>query len=634
MRKNFALEIESIITRLEPIRREVLQAEQHFRKELDQVYPANLQSARNLVHYVGLRRHDIRELQEDLGRLALSSLGRLESHVVATLDAVVALLYKLAGKTWNGRTIEDTFTEFDSGSALLEKHAIESLGQAPDNRNVRIMVTMPSEAANDPNLVHNFLDRGMNIMRINCAHDNACEWLRMVENLRAAQKETGKQCRIAFDLAGPKLRTGPVAPSSGIIRWKPIRNELGQVISPAYVSFCSEDYSSAEETTAIPVKGSTFRHARVGDIVELTDTRGRVRILPIVEVDPVSCVCTNDRTGYVIQGTKLLLRRGKELLYEDEVGALPEVEHALSLSVGDDLLLTPVDVPGKPAEQEEDEAEYKPAQIGCSLAEVFTDAMPGERIFFDDGKIGGVIRTVQRNGAESRLTVKITQAASGNAKLRAEKGINLPDTKLRISALTAKDREDLEFAIRYGDLVSLSFVRRPEDVAELIQELNRLGATQTGIILKIENRPAVEALPRILLTVMARPTAAVMLARGDLGVEIGFERMAEIQEQILWICEAAHVPVIWATQVLESLVKRGLPSRGEVTDAAMSGRAECVMLNKGPHVLLALDFLSDVLCRMEGHQTKKSALMRKLGVAEMAWKQSEKQQRKSSRRDR
>ena len=111
-----------------------------------------------------------------------------------------------------------------------------------------------------------------------------------------------------------------------------------------------------------------------------------------------------------------------------------------------------------------------------------------------------------------------------------------------------------------------------------------------------------------------------MVARGDLGVEIGFERMAEIQEQILWICEAAHVPVIWATQVLESLVKRGLPSRAEVTDAAMSGRAECVMLNKGPHILLALDFLCDVLGRMAGHQTKKSALMRRLSVAEMAWK--------------
>ena len=186
--------------------------------------------------------------------------------------------------------------------------------------------------------------------------------------------------------------------------------------------------------------------------------------------------------------------------------------------------------------------------------------------------------------------------------------------------MTPKDRQDLEFASRHGDLISLSFVRRPEDVAELIHELDCLGAGDTGIIIKIENRPAVEALPQILLTAMRRPKIAVMVARGDLGVEIGLERMAEIQEEILWLCEAAHVPVIWATQVLESLAKRGLPSRAEVTDAAMSGRAECVMLNKGPHMLLALDFLCDVLARVKEHQTKKSALMRKLSVAEMALK--------------
>jgi len=621
MSRNFIQEVESLISRLQPIRLEVLLAEQHFRKELDHVYSGNLQSARNLVHYLSLRRHDIRELQEDLGRLALTSLGRLESRVIATLDALMALLHKLAGKNWKGRGIEETFAEFDSGSILLEKHTVEALGEAPADRNVRIMVTMPSEAADDPNLVRNFLNRGMNIMRINCAHDSAVEWLRMVENLRAAQKETGIACKIAFDLAGPKLRTGPISPSRGIVRWKPARNELGQVTRSAYITFCGENYSSGDETIAIPVKGSIFRHAQAGYTIELTDTRGRARTLLVVEVDQSSCVCTNDRTGYVIQGTKLRLFRGKELLYEDEVGALPVVEHALFLSVGDDLLVTPVEVLGKPAEYEEDEVDYRPAQIGCSLSAVFSDAKHGERIFFDDGKIEGVIRAVHKEGVEPRLEVKITNAVNGTAKLRAEKGINLPDTKLSISSLTPKDREDLEFATKYGDLVSLSFVRRPEDVAELIQELDRLGAMQTEIILKIENRAAVEALPRILLTAMGRPTVtAVMVARGDLGVEIGFERMAEIQEQILWICEAGHVPVIWATQVLESLAKRGLPSRAEVTDAAMSGRAECVMLNKGPHILLALDFLCDVLSRMEGHQTKKSALMRKLSVAERAWK--------------
>jgi pyruvate kinase len=106
---NLALEIESIISRLQPIRLEVLQAAQDFKEELDYVYSGNLQGARNLVHYLSLRRHDIRELQEDLGRLALSSLGRLESHVIATLDALMALLHKIEGKNWDGRAIEETF---------------------------------------------------------------------------------------------------------------------------------------------------------------------------------------------------------------------------------------------------------------------------------------------------------------------------------------------------------------------------------------------------------------------------------------------------------------------------------------------------------------------------------------------
>ena len=620
MSRNLIHEIESVIARLQPIRLDVSQAEHHFRRELDHVHLGHLESARNLTHYLSLRGHDLRDLQHDLGRLGLSSLGRLESHALATLDAVLAALHKLANKPWLGRAIEETFSDFDQGSILLDKNTTDSLGEAPVDRKVRIMVTMPSEAANDPAVARDFLLRGMNIMRVNCAHDGPEEWRRMVEHLRLAEKETGKSCKIAFDLAGPKLQTGPVSPGPGIIRWKPVRNELGQVITPAFVAFYTQPYFPDGQMIGIPIKGSILQHARHGDVVELTDTRGRERTLQVVDVDDSCCVCTNDRTGYVIQGTKLRLLRGNEILCEDEVGNLPEVEHSFSLSVGDDLLLTPEGVFGKPAVHNDEEVVYQPAQIGCSLPEVFTDARPGERIFFDDGKIGGVIRSIHNGNGETRLEVKITHAANGTAKLRADKGINLPDTKLSISALTPKDRQDLEFASRHGDLVSLSFVRRPEDVAELIHELDSLGATHSGIILKIENRPAVEALPQILLTAMRREKLAVMVARGDLGVEIGFERMAEIQEEILWLCEAAHVPVIWATQVLESLAKRGLPSRAEVTDAAMSGRAECVMLNKGPHILLALDFLCDVLARMKGHQTKKSALMRKLNVAELALK--------------
>jgi pyruvate kinase len=103
-----------------------------------------------------------------------------------------------------------------------------------------------------------------------------------------------------------------------------------------------------------------------------------------------------------------------------------------------------------------------------------------------------------------------------------------------------------------------------------------------------------------------------MIARGDLAVECGYQRLAEVQEELLWICEAAHLPAIWATQVLEGLAKNGVPSRAEVTDAAMGERAECVMLNKGPHILAAVSALDDILRRMEEHQSKKTAQLRAL----------------------
>ena len=514
---------------------------------------------------------------------------------------------------------EGTFGDFDLGSSLLTHNANDAPGEMPADRRVRIMVTMPSEAANNSALIRDFLSGGMNIMRINCAYDGPEEWRRMVDHLRLAESETGKSCKIAFEMAGPKLRTGPVSPSPGVIRWKPVRNELGQVTSAAVIGFCNQGQLPETNVIAIPVKGAILDQAQSGDVVALTDTRGRERVLQVVDADESACICTNDRTGYVVQGTRLRLLRGAEVLCEDEVGALPEIERALCLSVGDDLILTSAEITGKPAVQNDDEVVYQPAQIGCSLPRCFEthDQASASSLMMAKWRI---IRAVRRDQDGDRLEIKITYAVNGTAKLRTAKGVNLPDTRLRVSPLTEKDRQDLEFAAEHGDLISLSFVRHPRDVAELIGALETLGTERTGIILKIENRLGVEALPQLLLTAMQRQTVAVMVARGDLGVEIGFERMAEIQEEILWLCEAAHVPVIWATQVLESLAKRGLPSRAEVTDAAMSGRAECVMLNKGPHIAMALDFLCDVLARMKGHQTKKSALMRKLDVAESALK--------------
>ena len=168
-------------------------------------------------------------------------------------------------------------------------------------------------------------------------------------------------------------------------------------------------------------------------------------------------------------------------------------------------------------------------------------------------------------------------------------------------------------AARLADMVGLSFVQRAQDVEELRNRLAALGAGHLGIVLKIETRRAFENLPALMLSAMASPASGLMIARGDLAVECGHERLAEIQEELLWAAEAAHMPVIWATQVLETLAKTGLPSRAEITDAAMGERAECVMLNKGPHILQAMHTLDGILRRMQGHQSKKRSLLRALG---------------------
>ncbi|GET39445.1 pyruvate kinase [Microseira wollei NIES-4236] len=135
---------------------------------------------------------------------------------------------------------------------------------------------------------------------------------------------------------------------------------------------------------------------------------------------------------------------------------------------------------------------------------------------------------------------------------------------------------------------------------------------QIAIVAKIETPEAVRNLPELIVRAAGKQPFGVMIARGDLAVEIGYQRLAEMQEEILWLCEAAHVPVIWATQVLENLVSKGIPSRAEITDAAMAERAECVMLNKGPFIPLAVTILDDVLTRMQAHQLKKTPQLRAL----------------------
>ncbi|MGZ4306779.1 MAG: pyruvate kinase [Solirubrobacteraceae bacterium] len=257
--------------------------------------------------------------------------------------------------------------------------------------------------------------------------------------------------------------------------------------------------------------------------------------------------------------------------------------------------------------------EQRPARIGCSLAEAFTVTRRGHEVWLDDGKLGGVVESVKPDSIE----VRITSAGAKGSKLRAGKGINLPDAVLEIDVLGAHSQDALQFAAECADIVGLSFVSRAREVERVNSYLDEHSRPEVGVILKIETRRAFRHLPGMLLASLGgdRP-AGVMIARGDLAVECGYERLAEVQEEILWLCQAAQVPVIWATQVLDRLAKTGRPSRAEITDAAMGVRAECVMLNKGPRIVEAISVLDDILRRMEQHHRKKRSLLPQLRTSD------------------
>lgn len=590
-----------LIEELDQLIGHLLPAEAAWSQWLREVSPEYRSSARNMVHYWALRQRDLRSLQSRLASFGLSSLGRSEPHVEGTLRLVRAAAAAMGGNAWHPPETGDVGPE--RGRELLRSRAVELLGSAPADRRTRIMVTLPSAAASDPELVRELVDHGMNLARINCAHDDPAAWSAMAAHVRRTSEVTGRRCLIAMDLAGPKLRTGPLQPGPRVVKVRPTRDALGRVLAPARAWLTpAENPSAAPEPglVTVPVDGGWLARRQDGDVVGLRDSRGAERTFVLTQPNATAggLLATGVKTTYLASGTILQVDNVHDPC---PVGLLPAREQSLVLDRGDVLTVTrdcspaPADHGGAP-------------WIGCTLPEVFDNVLVGQAIMFDDGRIGGEVIAVERD----RLRVRIDQAGIGGSKLGEGKGINVPDTHLPVAALTDKDVADLTAVVDIADIVQMSFVQRPSDITRLHEELHRLGGDRLGVVLKIETRRAFERLPQLLLTAMRRPRVGVMIARGDLAVEVGYQRLAEVQEEILWLCEAAHLPVIWATQVLEQLAKSGLPSRAEISDAAMGERAECVMLNKGPHIGDAIAVLDDILRRMNEHHYKKNALLRQL----------------------
>lgn len=585
---------------------------------LDGIDPGYDRSARNLLHYLSLRQHDIRPLQQRLAVLGLSSLGRSESCVLATLNAVIRVLAAIVGQQTRIAEKENytTFT-IEDGSRLLSDHADQLLSTAQSERTVRIMVTMPTEAAHDPTIIHQLMAKGMDCMRINCAHDSPEIWQAMIRNLRSAEQSHGRNCRIFMDLGGPKIRTGEIVPGAKVVHVRPQRDDYGITVIPARVWLTSSENPSAapEDCSAeFRVSENFLKYLNRCDEITLTDARKKSRKWTVVDITESGCCVESIKACYVRPGVKLHLKNGRQTQrLQTEIRDFPPQDGVLRLKRDDMVLVTSDLVQGHNEERDTAGNLLKPATISCTMPVVVSQVREGETIWFDDGKIGGVIEKTESD----QFWVRIHHARPEGSKLRSAKGINLPDSQLNINALTEEDLRNLAFIAEHADVVEMSFANSIADVQLLQEQLKNLGAEKLPIVLKVETRKGFENLPRMLLAAMRWPCCGVMIARGDLAVECGYERLAEVQEEILSVCEAAHVPVVWATQVLENLARKGVPSRAEISDAVMAHRAECVMLNKGPHITEAVEALDNILKRMQSHQKKRRPMLRELRLAHL-----------------
>jgi pyruvate kinase len=466
------------LAQLNSVKQTILSNEEKFLSLCGDLHPDNLINAKNLVHYLTLRTIDIRNLQDELHELGLSSLSISESHIMGQINAILKIL--------NHKTDTDNLCTYEYAKKSVN-NKIEGLFGAKSSDDQRhIMVTVDSKWVDNYEKFESLLNAGMNIARINCAHDDKKTWKRLIDSIKKASDYTGKPCKIYIDLAGPKIRT--------IIK--------------------KED--------AIPVS--------IG--------------------------------GKVILASHSNFKKLK-----------------------------------------------KKNVIGCELENLPLQLKTGEQVYFDDGLIKAVVIEIRNN----LVFLEIKSIASKKPRIKHEKGINFPDSNLSFSSLTKFDEECIPFISQHADMVGYSFVKNNEDITELRKRFE--GKKMPAIILKIETAQAVNNLPFMLLECMKEEFFGVMIARGDLALEIGFERLSEIQEEISWICEAGHVPVIWATQVLENLNKKGVATRSEITDAARSSGADCVMLNKGEHIVKTLKTLKNIFKRMGDHQYKKRFIFRPLSIA-------------------
>jgi len=561
-------------------------------------------SALNMQDYISLKKHDLAPLQERLSELGLSSLGKSHFHILHTIERELELLAAASGLEFT--PVNQSYIGYTQAYELLKERA-RFLKPGEERMSVpSVMLTLPSNAAEDPDFIANLERFGIDICRINTAHDTPETWRAMAEMIRGLNEGVRKDhpIRIYVDLAGPKFRTGSVRMQPMGFKIKPYRSERVRIV-PRSGTLRSEAVPGmgpeAAITVTVVVEERFFQELWKAEALKISDVEGRRRRCEVLSWNPAECFVEAKGVRIDPQTRLYAVGKGKKRLEGVPVEFVMEHEQ-IRLFKGDRLRISNHD-----AEEGRccaGEPRYK-AVIACSGDDFLPFVAEGQIIFIDDGTIR--LRVVEM--LEDGVICEVLNTKPNGALLKPEKGINFPDSDINMDAVTSVDREHFEAVADFADIIGISFAQNPADIECLKEMLRARGRGDAGIIAKIETKKGVRNLPFLLLSLMPWPNSGIMLARGDLAIEVGFEKLPKVQSEVLDLCEAAHIPVIYATQILENMMKKNLPSRAEIIDASSAQRADCIMLNKGPFAAHAVDVLHYILEEMRQEVFKNKPLL-------------------------
>jgi pyruvate kinase len=579
----------------------------------------------------------------------------------------------------------------------LETNVDRIFGAPRPERRARIMVTAPTSAAANRSWAESVIGTGMDVARINTAHDRPALWGEMIRNIH----DVDATIKVLMDLAGPKIRTGTAELSAlkvrverdarGVIQADPdtgqpgkrFRFRLGALPDP-------ERLQNMDDAATIPLKDIDHRCLRqlstqvlktqfealeehelstVCRLVELPGDRlngSAGDLLAAFDDEPTAlanflesefnrpldqgvCLQYRDAGGErsreitvhclivecgVLIGLECLARRSTyfaadtPLSFEGagmlaSIASMPEMASKVLVRDGDSLLIrADADYLGHSARED------TPAIISTREPTALEFVKVGHPVLIDDGRISGVVEDIDRtaDGKVDTLRVRIGNGeptAIGEEptvrKIGPEKGINFPDSQIALPALTATDAENLDFVLDEADMIGFSFVQSGADIVALrtaiVTSLMKRGmpderiagflASKT-VIAKIETRAAVDNLAEIIVAMKeSGMQPGIMIARGDLAVEVGFDKLAATQWHLAQVSRQAGVPYIYATEVLKTLAKKGTPTRADMVDlneATAGLEAPCVMLNKGAHIADAVAKVAALAVQHQANQ--------------------------------